>query len=136
MERSPFQFTNPVLTRLEFTIHDDFEVADKLNMRIKVTPNISVIDKSDDKTANSASVSVTVSVGTQDSSTPFYIEAEEEAKFKWDNSIVDGDQIQLLLKQNAVALLLSYLRPIISSVTAASPYPAYNLPFINLTSEK
>ncbi|MEI3592754.1 MAG: hypothetical protein V8Q05_07985 [Lachnospiraceae bacterium] len=37
--------------------------------------------------------------------------------------------IEKLLNQNAPSLLLGYLRPIISQITAASPYNAYNLPF-------
>lgn len=135
MKESPFQFTNPVLKRLEFTVHDDFMPNKDLNMQIKITPDITVSGEHSTSSADSAYVSVLISIGTKDSSTPFYVEAEEAAMFKWDSSYIDDVQIQTLLKQNAVALLLSYLRPIISNLTAASAFPAYNLPFINLTSE-
>ena len=41
--------------------------------------------------------------------------------------------INKLLNQNAPSLLLSYLRPVIAQVTMASPYGAYNIPFIDFT---
>lgn len=44
--------------------------------------------------------------------------------------------IEKLLNQNAPSLLLGYLRPIISQITAASPYNAYNLPFIDFQRNK
>lgn len=134
MEKSKFQFTNPILKRLQFVIHSDFVRTEKLDMSIKLKSGVNYIDDSDASSSSTALVSVTVCVGTQDNSTPFYIEAEEEAKFKWDTGSIDKEQAQILLNQNAVALLISYLRPIISNVTSASPYPAYNLPYINLTS--
>lgn len=50
--------------------------------------------------------------------------------FRWDNEVENED---LLLKQNAPALLFSYIRPIIATITASSKYPAYDLPFVNFT---
>ena len=37
----------------------------------------------------------------------------------------------IYLNQNAPAVLLGYLRPIVAMITAASPFSAYNLPLIN-----
>lgn len=132
MEKSNFQFTNPVLKSINFIVNDDFERGRPLNLGIKIKVNVSHNDEATE--ANSAVVSVTVCIGAKDNSTPFYIEAEESAKFRWAESAFDEKQIDDLLNQNAVALLISYLRPIISNVTSASPYPAYNLPYIDLTS--
>ena len=52
------------------------------------------------------------------------------AKFKWDSNLQEKN-VEIFLNQNAPALLLSYARPIVSMVTNASHYPAYNIPFIN-----
>ena len=54
------------------------------------------------------------------------------ANFRWMEGF-EKEQIDLLVSQNAPALLLSYARPIISMTTNASHYPAYNIPFINFT---
>ena len=85
--------------------------------------------------SNQASVKVTLTIGSRDDTTPFYIEADEAANFRWEEAAFDNDKIEQLLEQNGVALLISYLRPIISSITAASPYPAYNLPYLDLTKQ-
>lgn len=62
-----------------------------------------------------------------------FIEAEEAALFRWNPEKVDAEHSEKLLKQNAPALLLSYLRPTISLITSASPYAAYDIPFMNFT---
>lgn len=133
MEKSKFQFSNPKLTRLHFVVHDDFVKTESLDMAIHISVNCQKKPKADLSSDNSAYVTVTVSIGTEDNSTPFYIEADESANFRWEDNSFTEEQIDELLRQNAVALLISYLRPIIASITAASPFPVYNLPFINLT---
>lgn len=133
MEKSKFQFSNPKLTRLHFVVHDDFVKTEKLDMAIHISVNCQKNLQEELDSDNSAYVTVTVSIGTEDNATPFYIEADESAHFRWDKSAFTEKQIEELLNQNAVALLISYLRPIIASLTAASPFPVYNLPFINLT---
>lgn len=132
MEKSKFQFSNPTLKRLVFDVHDDFIRQGKLNMGISVNINIQRDNNEDGTPTNSAYVLVTLSVGSEDNSTPFYIEADEGAHFKWDPDTFSENQIDDLLNQNAVALLISYLRPVIAGLTAACPYPSYNLPYINL----
>ena len=72
-------------------------------------------------------------MGSKDDTTPFYIEAEETADFRWEEGAFEDAQVQRLLEQNGTALLISYLRPIIATITAASPYPSYNLPYLDLT---
>lgn len=53
-------------------------------------------------------------------------------KFHWDESI-DDEMAKKLLNINAPAALLSYIRPIIASMTGNSKYPALNIPFIDFT---
>ena len=136
MDKSKFQFTNPTLTRLEFEVHNDFLRKGKLDMGINLSVNCRRAKKEDDTLGSSALVMVTVSIGTKDNSTPFYIEADEEATFRWCEGDFSEANIEALLNENAVALLISYLRPIIANVTASSPYPCYNLPFLDLTTRE
>lgn len=133
MEISKFQFTNPVLKHLRFDVNNEFVKSGKMEMEIKLNVNCNRKALDVQTTNNSAVVEVTIVIGANDNSTPFYIEATEEASFMWNESIVDQKKIDNLLNQNAVALLISYLRPIITNITAASQYPAYNIPYINLT---
>ena len=118
---SAFQFSNPSLTKMEFCINEDFENGRDKEVKMAVNMGIQ-IDRS--KVDNSAKVSLTLEIGKKG--------ATEMAEFRWPDSLNMG-MIEKLLNQNAPSLLLGYLRPIISQITAASPYNAYNLPFIDFS---
>ena len=126
---SAFQFSNPSLTKMEFCINEDFE--NSWDKEVKIAVNMGIqIDRS--STDNNARVSLTLEIGKKDSSDPFYVCATEMAEFRWPESL-NLEMVEKLLNQNAPSLLLGYLRPIISQITAASPYNAYNLPFIDFS---
>ena len=74
-------------------------------------------------------------LGEKNSQVPFYISAIEAAGFRWDDTLKD-DMVNKLLNQNAPSLLLSYLRPIVTQITAASPFDAYNIPFMSFTNNE
>lgn len=126
---SAFQFTNPSLIKLEFEIKDGFDV--KKDEEIEFNINMSVnVNKYPNK--NEAHVELIFESGEIGENAPFYICAIEAAHFRWDASLEDGF-VDELLHQNAPSLLLAYLRPIVAQITMASPYDAYNIPFINFT---
>ena len=126
---SAFQFSNPSLTKMEFCINEDFENSRDKEVKIAVNMGIQ-IDRS--STDNNARVSLTLEIGKKDSADPFYVYATEMAEFRWPDAL-NNEMVEKLLNQNAPSLLLGYLRPIISQITAASPYNAYNLPFIDFS---
>ena len=126
---SAFQFSNPSLTKMEFCINEEFESSQ--DKEVKIAVNIGVqIDRS--ATDNNARVSLTLEIGKKDSEDPFYVCATEMAEFRWSEAL-NNEMVEKMLNQNAPSLLLGYLRPIISQITAASPYNAYNLPFIDFS---
>ena len=88
------------------------------------------VSKGEDK--NKAIVSLVVNLERRIIYSPFWLLAEEEATFKWEEAI-EQVIVEKLLKQNAPSLLLSYLRPIVVQVTQASPCGAYNIPFMNFS---
>lgn len=128
MRESDFQFSNPSLTYIRFQENKDF--AKEQNKEIELETKIQI--KNDKVNASEALVSILVTIGSEDSSAPFFLETEFGAAFKWNEKIV-GDKVDIFLKQNAPALLLSYVRPIISMITNISHYPPYDLPFINFS---
>lgn len=129
VKESTFQFTNPALIGLEYEYNEKFseekdkEIAINLNMSVAVAEN---------EGKNEARVTLTLILGEKSDQAPFYIKAVETAIFKW-NEQLDDKVLEKLLRQNAPSLLLSYLRPIITQITAASPVDAYNIPYINFT---
>lgn len=128
---STFQFTNPALTNLEFKINDEFNKQEDKEIQLSISMSIQV-DRVE--TTNEAIVGLTFELGEKNENVPFYIKAVEKANFRWNDSL-DELTIDILLNQNAPALLLSYLRPVVVQITAASPFGAYNIPFINFTKD-
>lgn len=123
---SAFQFKNPILTKLSLVVNDGFEKnSDKISI------NLGISTKAKRKTtSNEALVELTLNIGDANSNSPFVIRATESAEFRWDNSL-EPNVVEDLLKLNAPALLLSYLRPIIAQITSSTKYGTYNIPYIN-----
>ncbi len=126
MKQSRFQFSEPSLIALEFAENEGFVIDN--NKKISIEANVDVKNKK--ISDNEAAVSLIVELGGKTVNAPFYLVAEVTAIFNWDNSF-DDENIELLLNQNAPALLLSYVRPIVAMTTNSSHFPAYNIPFIN-----
>ena len=124
---SNFQFTSPVLTNLDFKINESFNEDNEIKISVRVETNVS---KNTSKPE--AIVRVNVLIGSSDVSMPFYLKAEEMANFFWDEGEYTDVEVDKLLTQNAPALLIGYLRPIVASVTNSSPTKAYDIPFISL----
>lgn len=125
---SVFQFSNPELVKLDFEINDNFESSgsEQVKIKIKVETQVNREENSDD-----AFVRLCVTVGAKINKSPFYVHAEEASRFRWEKGSYNEKEINTLLKQNAPALLLSYLRPIIAGITGSSRYGAYDIPFMN-----
>ena len=94
MEKSAFQFTNPRLERLEFAIHPGFQKADNVNLDIQVSVQREMFTNDNGTPSNQASVKVTLTIGSRDDTTPFYIEADEAANFRWEEAAFDNDKIE------------------------------------------
>lgn len=129
---SIFQFTNPSLIRFEFVINEGFCNNENKEVSIKINMSVSVERT---KGSNQANVSLKVELGERGDITPYYITAIESANFKWNESLTE-EKVNKLLNQNAPSLLLSYVRPIISQITGASPFEAFNIPFMNFTNRE
>jgi preprotein translocase subunit SecB len=113
-----------------YKINEGFSKEKEENINLDIHSEISVGPGTDE---NSSVVILKITIGSDDNSAPFYIYAEEGAAFRWDAEKINDSQSEKLLRQNAPALLLSYLRPTIAMITAASPFPSYNIPFMNFT---
>ena len=131
MMYSDFQFVQPMLTKARF---------DMLPIEGEPDPEVSIhVKKNILQLAgeNRAVLSVTILLNQADSdkerkNIPFTAEVEMQCVFTWHRDLSE-ESIQKFLSQNATALLVSYIRPIIAILTASSPLPAYNMPFLNTT---
>lgn len=131
MKKSKFEFSNPHLTKMEYYENDGFTYDPSqgaLDVPITIGRNQTVDDSS-----HSAEVSLQIQIGQDDSTLPFYIDTVMSANFRWDAESYSPEQVSHLLSQNAPALLLSYARPIIATITNSSSFPVYNIPFLDFT---
>lgn len=128
MVNSSFQFSRPLLLKSEFEINNDFKAEEGANIEMKIDASV---EKNVDADNRTAIVALTMKIGGRDSNYPFFICITEQANFRWDASY--DESYDKLLNQNAPALLLGYIRQMVVELTAASPYSAYHLPFIDFT---
>lgn len=128
MLKSSFQFTNPVLTTMKYCINENFKFSGELKVPIKFSISNNYTSKS-----LSSKVDLSVFIGEESDKYPYFISATMSSYFKWENGKYSEADLNFLLTQNAPALLLSYLRPVIANITNVSPYLAYNIPFFDFT---
>lgn len=135
LKLSPFQFTNPVLFELNFSINKEYQPGSKgeeLDFPLAMNVARPPIDECKN---NTATVFLTVKVGDEDAAFPCQISATMGADFRWDPSMPE-ETAEKLLAQNAPALLLGYIRPYVAQITEASPVGAIHLPFANFSAAK
>ena len=128
MKTSSFQFTNPVLVNFVLEVNKAFNKKTKKEIDIPSGFNVSIHENED---ANEAIVELTVEIGKKDKTMPYYLCATEGAKFKWSEEAKEKKDV--LLQQNAPALLLGYIRSIIAMVSSATPFDTINIPFMDFT---
>ncbi|EAG6952184.1 hypothetical protein HB948_12780 [Listeria welshimeri] len=131
LKNSIFRFENPVLTDMYFKVNDDF-IKEKMDTDTE-SANGSIMVKREDDELNEALVRLTIIIGEKGDSFPFELKLTMGSKFLWQEGI-DEETINTLLTVNAPALLLAYIRPMVSSITDSSEYPTYHIPFIDFAS--
>lgn len=128
--QSSFQFSNPAMQEMHFVIHKDFNAAEMgsdLGTPIKV---MFVPPSTIDAQSNSIAAQLTVEVGRDDSTFPFFLSVTMGADFTWDDSLPE-EIIGRMLSLNAPMLLLSYTRPLVAQITGTSPVGPVHIPFLN-----
>ncbi len=125
---SIFKFTPPLLINSSFSMKRPQKPDDVVN--IHLCRNI--IKNAED---NSALVELRVQLNKEEEKENedpcFVAEVTLQSMFSWPKEL-DQEKADALLRVNAPALLISYARPIFVQLTAASPAPTYNLPFLNM----
>jgi len=124
MKESSFQFQTPKLIKLTYNFNNDFSQENFEGIELQFKKLISY----DAEENAQAYVSLQVEIG--DASSPFTISIIMGALFSWDCQFTKSATDEML-KYNACALLLAYIRPIVSVVSGSSGYPSYNIPFID-----
>lgn len=130
MRPSDFQFSDPRIEKIDFRIGKN-EKKSKNERNLPI--GIEVQTKVNNKQSN-AIVSLFLTVGEVDSEneviTPFYFRGTISADFRWQGEF-DNKSIENMLRVNGGTVLLSYIRPVLATITMQAGIKPLNLPFIN-----
>ena len=132
MQESVFQLVGkPRINKLNFEINKEYKFDGEI--KLDLSNNI-MISKGIDEHAHQALVVLNLGVFETHSmdEVPFQIHVEIEGHFKWDEE-TEKDQtlLDIMLKQNAPAILYSYVRPIITLMTVEANMPPLVVPLMN-----
>ncbi len=127
MQKSSFQFSNPHIERIDFRINEATLNSNGLPINMEVKSEI-------DSESNESVTKLNIIVGELDDNdlllNAMYFNGVISANFKWDENIKDPEK---MLRVNGGAVLLSYFRPIIATLTMQAGVRPLNLPFVNFT---
>lgn len=129
MEISSFKFDTPMLKKLEFLENPNFNIEGNLEVESNFEIEIDKIDNFE------AVVTLNLSLNNKENlkeQNPFFLNISMSSIFNWED-VEDEEVVDTLLSQNAPALIIGFLRPIVSNITNASVFPPYNIPFIDFT---
>lgn len=126
MNKSRFQFKNPELEKVSFVVNQEYNEQFFEGISMESKTEVKVLDEVN------AYVVLTLHIGEEGEKQPFDIVIRMSAEFFWEESLEEST-VKVLLKSNAPAALLSYIRPLVSMITMSSKYPALNLPFMDFT---
>ena len=125
--KSSFQFSNPHIERIDFRINEATLNSNDLPINMEVKSEI-------DSESNESVTKLNIIVGELDDNdlllNAMYFNGVISANFKWDENIKDPEK---MLRVNGGAVLLSYFRPIIATLTMQAGVRPLNLPFVNFT---
>lgn len=123
--KSNFEFSNPSLEALTFNIDENRDNLANITINHNVQYHIEPIDN------NQAHVSIIYDLRPlNDVNVALSLSAKMGANFRWDNDTFSKEDINNLLSHNAPALLLGYLRPIVSIITSSARL-TIDIPFMN-----
>ncbi len=133
--KSEFQFSKPILKEAIFTVNSKYEsiLANVGVQNFQITAKQTNVQLADGyRTAN---VLVTVanreSVGLDDN-TPYILRVSMAANFRLDSNSSE-EEFKSLLKVNAPALVMSYIRPFVTQLTEQTDLETQYLPFLDFT---
>jgi len=130
MKRSFIDFNKPIITELFYKSNDSFNPNNfehNSNVDFKINFDTNVNRHESDPCAW-----VTLSLIIDDNSLPFTTKISMRTNVKWDEGS-EEDLVEQTLKINVPALLLSYIRPILSQITNYSPFNSIEIPFCDFT---
>ena len=132
LKESSFQLIGkPQINKISFETNKEFIFKDEIFL--EVSNNVQINKNCDEQKHDSVvilNLGIFTSVNLAEA--PFKMNLEIEGHFMWDDLLAkDMEQLDIVLKKNAPAILYSYLRPIITLITVEANMPPLVMPLMN-----
>lgn len=127
------QFANPTVLKFNFQVNDNFDYETggtdtDINTIVEI-PKQSEINYNDD-----IPVYLSVFINQDNDNAPYTIDAKILTLFRVDDALTRAET-PLILQSEGASILLSYLRPMIAMMTAASGFQTMTLPMLDFSHE-
>lgn len=131
MKPSSFQLINkPRVIKKIFQVNKDYDFSGEV--LLEIDKNVKVTKMSDEEMVAIVTLNLRFFQSKDLKEVPFKLEMEIEGMFGWDNELKENPiQLEDLLKENAPAILYSYLRPIITTTSIDANLPPLVIPLMN-----
>ena len=127
MKESFFKLRSQFTEEIIFKKNSDFK---DRKIKLKVSHKLEI--KNIDETSSNVKLIFSIFTEEELAESPFFISITQLWEFQYPSNL-DKTDLENLLNINAPAVLLSYIRGIISQITAFSGYPALIIPLINFS---
>lgn len=127
------QFDDPTVSEFDLKVNEQFDIVDGLE-QLDIKTMIEMPPELEIDWSSAVPVYLSLFVNLDRDQVPYKISSKISSYFKVDDEISNVDALQIL-QTDAATILLSYLRPLVSMMTAASGFPAMTLPMIDFNSE-
>ena len=133
MKNSTFQFKDLRLLGIEYKLNPEYSAGEESEEIQLEIASETIVRKS----GTDAKVILILNVFKERDiqQVPFSIQITMEGYFTWGQDL-DEETCDRLLRTNAPAVLLSYIRPYVSQLTSGSGYPPLILPLMDFRSNK
>lgn len=133
-KKSKFQYTNPRLIGVEFNVNESYTGKLNLEQNLRVDTSVESKNNKIETGFKYSHVIMSAKLGEKESDSPFFLEVKMAVDFRWSDDFKD-DKIKKLLRQNGSVLLLSYIRPLVASLTLQAGIGPINIPFLDFSQE-
>ncbi|PIM76434.1 protein-export chaperone SecB [Fusobacterium polymorphum] len=125
MKESFFRLKSQFTEEIIFKKNSDFK---DRKIKLKVSHKLEI--KNIDETSSNVKLIFSIFTEEELAESPFFISITQLGEFQYPSDL-DKTDLENLLNINAPAVLLSYIRGLISQITAFSGYPALIVPLMN-----
>ncbi len=131
LKTSSFQLINkPRVTKNMFQVNKDYDFTGEV--LLEIDKNVKVTEVSNEEMVVMVTLNLMFFKDKDFKEVPFKLELEIEGLFGWGKELEENPtQLEILLRENAPAILYSYLRPIITTTSIDANLPPLVIPLMN-----